>query len=74
VVNLTSIGFKIAFGVNDYYTGKPLDDPNFVTWNVRLNEIENQKTIKITDIKYHKCTDKDYDDFYPPGPNYVKAI
>ena len=29
-VNLTDIGFKIAFGVNDYKSGKPLDDPNFV--------------------------------------------
>jgi len=40
-VNLTDLGFKIAFGVNDYATGKPLDDPNFVTWTVRLNEYLN---------------------------------
>jgi hypothetical protein len=25
-VNLTDIGFKFAFGVNDYKTGQPLDD------------------------------------------------
>jgi hypothetical protein len=36
-VNLTDIGFKIAFGVNDYTHGNPLDDPDYVKWVVRLN-------------------------------------
>lgn len=36
-VNLNEIGFKLAFGVNDFATGKPLDDPNFVYWTVGLS-------------------------------------
>ncbi len=31
-VDLNEIGFNLAFGVNDFATGKPLDDPNYVEW------------------------------------------
>lgn len=31
----------MAFGVIDYRTGKPLDDPNYVKWVVRYNEFVN---------------------------------
>jgi len=41
MVNLTDMGFNIAFGVNDYTTGQPFDDPNYVTWSVRLNAYVN---------------------------------
>ena len=55
-MNLTDNGFKIAFGVNDYTNGWPLDDPDYVMWTVRLNKYENQKSINQTNIKFHKCT------------------
>lgn len=36
-VDLNDIGFNLAFGVNDFATGKPLDDPNYVRWTVGLS-------------------------------------
>lgn len=41
-VHLHEIGFKIAFGVNDYRNGVPYDDPNFVKWTVRMVSYKNQ--------------------------------
>lgn len=73
-VNLSEIGFKLAFGVNDYKDGKPYDDPNYVKWTVRLNDYENQRSVNKQNIKFHKCTEADYDSFYPPGPNDVEAV
>ena len=32
MVNLNDLGFKIAFGINDYRDGSPKADPNFVKW------------------------------------------
>ena len=67
-------GFKIAFGVNDYRTGQPYDDPNFVTWTVRLNEYVNQRSVSKKNVAFHKCTEQDYDSFYPPSENDVQSI
>ena len=44
-VSLKELGFKIAFGVNDYKTGEPLDDPNYVKWIVRMNDYVNQRSV-----------------------------
>ena len=73
-VNLKDLGFKIAFGVNDYKTGEPYDDPNYVKWVVRMNDYVNQRSIKKIDVKFHKCTEADYESFYPPNPNDADAI
>jgi hypothetical protein len=56
-VNLTDIGFKIAFGVNDYSTGVPLDDPNFVKFSVNMVELDNQVKVATIPLKLKKCTD-----------------
>ena len=39
-----------------------------------MNDYENQRSVNKKDVKFHKCTDEDYDSFYPPGPNDVEAI
>jgi len=52
--------FKIAFGVEDYYSGLALDDPDFVRWDVQLNTLKFNETIKEK-LKFHKCTDHDFD-------------
>ena len=36
-VDYKDIGFKLAFSVNDFATGVPLDDPNFVRWTVSIS-------------------------------------
>ena len=40
-VNLTEIGFKIAWSVMDYGKGFHLDDPEYVKWTVQLNRYVN---------------------------------
>ena len=74
-VNLTDLGFKIAFGVNDYKNGSVLDDPNYVQWIVRLNRYENQRSVNTTtNIKFHKCTQRDFDQFYPPSSSSIESV
>ncbi len=73
-VNLTDLGFKIAFSVNDYKNGSVLDDPNYVQWIVRLNRYENQRSVNTTNIKFHKCTQRDFDQFYPPSSSSIEAV
>jgi hypothetical protein len=64
-LNLTDIGFKIAFGVVDYKTWEVRDDLNFVRWVVKMREGYNFITVKNIFLSFHKCTDADYDEFYP---------
>ncbi len=64
-LNLTEIGFKIAFGVVDFKTWEVKDDPNFVRWTVKMREGYNFNTIKNIFLSFHKCTDADYEEFYP---------
>jgi hypothetical protein len=45
-VNLNEIGFKLAFGVIEFYTGKPLNDPDYVEWVVSR---EVRQDLKLND-------------------------
>jgi hypothetical protein len=45
-----------------------------VHWSVRLNELENQKSINTTDLTFHKCSEVDYNSFAPPAKASEKAI
>lgn len=66
-IDLRATGFKMAFGVGDFYKGGSLDDPNHVRWEVKLIMGLKQKQLNSTSIPYHKCTQEDYDSFYPPA-------
>ena len=65
-VDMTQLGFKVAFGVNHFRTLKALDDPNYVQWQVKLTTGLNQVQGNSTYLKFHKCTPDDYKSFYPP--------
>lgn len=67
VIDLNEIGFKMAFGVGDFLTGESLDDPDHVNWEVKLITGLKQIQLNSTQIPYHKCTNDDYDSFYPPA-------
>ena len=41
IVNLTDIGFKIAWSAMDYKHGFHLDNPEYVEWVVQLNRYVN---------------------------------
>ena len=73
-VDYKDIGFKLAFSVNDFATGVALDDPNFVRWTVSISTWLNQKRIDNVYLSFHKCTDDDYNSFYPPSAQSVEGI
>jgi hypothetical protein len=52
----------------------PKDDPNFVRWVIQLNECNGCDNPTPKDLTIHKCTDEDYDSFYPPEPSYVAQM
>jgi hypothetical protein len=65
-VDLSDIGFKIAFGVLQYKTEETLHDPNFVKFEVALVDKNFASAVK-TILKFHACTPEDYDGFYNPS-------
>ncbi len=70
IVKFDEIGFKVAFAVEQYdefRAGK--DDPNYVVWTVQLTR-NIGKVETVVPLKYHKCTDADYDSFYKPAKSY----
>ena len=73
-VDFHDVGFKLAFSVEQFNAPyQARDDPSYVSWNVRLKSgIKGVTT--ITPLKYHKCTDADYDSFSPPKPNVLVAF
>jgi len=64
-------GFKIAFGVMDYDVSAKAMDPNFVRYQVFLEERKNLQIVRQTPLTYHTCTQADYDTFYPISQNNI---
>ena len=70
VINFRKTEFKVAFAVESYddsRTGK--DDPNYVRWVVQLTRMMGQVET-VFPLKFHKCTDADYDSFYEPAASF----
>ena len=59
--------------MEDYVTRKTLDDPAYVEWLVQLVRHEDDQEIAQS-LKYHKCTDQDFERFYPPSRKSALAI
>lgn len=70
--NATDNGFRVAFGVNHFRTFEALDSEEYVQFQVKLTVGLNQKQLYSDFISFHKCTDEDWDKFYPPRPSDVK--
>ena len=70
-LNFKDIGFKVAFFVQGYMDNEPKDDPNYIQWVIQLNSCDACDSPTPINLTYHKCTDEDYDSFYPPEPSYV---
>ena len=56
----------MAFSVEkiEGYEHIPIDDDDYVEWVPLLEEYNDSGHQKITQIKYHKCTEKDFSEFY----------
>ena len=63
-INLTERDFRIAFAVEGYYTEDLKYDPRFVKWIFKMHNVQDGVTT-YQDLSHHKCTDADYEQFYP---------
>jgi hypothetical protein len=63
--NLNENGFKLAFGVVNFWDNENLGDLKKVQWEVDLRvRLENKKVSEYK-LKFGPCTDEDYADFFP---------
>jgi hypothetical protein len=70
IINFKKQEFKVAFAVesyDDFRSGK--DDPNYVRWVVQLTSIIGNVE-KVLPLRFHKCTDADYDSFFQPAASF----
>jgi hypothetical protein len=67
-LNLYDINFRLAFSFRNYNTKELIDDPKYVKWIVRKRGIRNGDKFEEL-LPYHKCTDADFDKFYPVSQN-----
>ena len=59
VFNANEHNFRLAWSVEDYLTGKRIDDPRYVKYLVRLFSYENGTDYERV-LNYHNCTDDDF--------------
>ena len=64
-INLSERNFRIAVTIEDYFAPKKLkNDERYVKWIFRLYGKTNGIFYQHM-LSYHKCTDEDYNEFYP---------
>ena len=64
VVNLNDKNFRIAFMVEDYYAPHQIkDSEEYVKWVFRVFGYKDNISYERL-IPYHRCNEKDYDEFY----------
>ena len=67
-INLNSLNGRIAFSFEGYRDKNIKDDPRFVKWIFRIYGRKDGKEYEHL-LPYHKCTQEEYDSFYPINPN-----
>ena len=68
-LNLNERNYKLAFTVESFhFPEQQKSDPRYVKYLVRLYE-RRDGIAKQRVLPYHKCTDEEYNEFYP-----VKSI
>jgi hypothetical protein len=63
-IDFQQTGLMLAFGVVNYYTNEPLDDPNFIEWQIRIDEYKGNKKVGSTNLKTRICQDSDFEKFF----------
>lgn len=62
-VNPNEINWRMAFTIENYDARTAIDDSRYVKWIVRVYQIDGD-VLKETRLPFHKCTAKDYEQFY----------
>ena len=72
-VNLSNIGFRVAFSFRGSKSHLLLDDPHYVKWIVRRTGMRNGTSFEET-LPYHKCTEADFAGFRLPAKRSQDAL
>ena len=65
LINLSERRVRLAFTIEDHLDPKKQkSDPKYVKWLVRQSGQRNGEKFQRI-LPYHKCTDEDYNEFYP---------
>lgn len=67
ILNLREKGQRFAFGVEGFLDKELKEDPRYVKGFARLYGYKNGARYEKF-LKYHKCTNEDFDSFPPPAP------
>ena len=62
--NMNEYNFRIAFTIEDWYFPKFKDSEEYVKWAFRIYGNKDNVAYERV-IPYRRCTDKDYEEFYP---------
>ena len=77
-INLNQINFKAAFQFTSFDYEKNqfsvLDDPKFVKMIVRIFGQDQDGTFHEKTLNHHKCTDAEYEEFYPLKTDQEQAF
>ena len=65
ILNLSDIGFKLAFSVRGFVDKELKDDPRYVKYLARIIGKKDGEWYD-KEVPYHRCTDDDWDKFPPP--------
>ncbi len=63
-VNFNDINFRLAFSIRSDITKELIDDHRYVKWIVRRRGVRDGEAFEEM-LPFHKCTDADYEEFYP---------
>ena len=63
-MNLNQVNFRFAISFEGYHDSESKFDSQFVRWMFRHYYSENG-VIKEKFLKHHRCTEEDYNQFYP---------
>jgi len=55
----------------DYDVSAKAMNPDFVRYQVFLEERKNLQIVRQTPLTYHTCTQDDYDSFFPISPDNI---
>ena len=73
VLDLHDHDFKIAFAVEGFRSKDLKINPKFVKWVFRIYGKKEGKEYEQI-LPYHRCTDEDYDSFFPIQKNSKAAL
>lgn len=71
---LRESNFKLAFTLNDYYSGEPINDPRYIRWEAVHFYIDADFSRHYKTLPFHECNETDYAQFNPVASEQVEDM